>query len=219
MRDVWLSNPSAKAFVTSEAELDCIAVDEAAGDLVGTVGIGSTGVKPERVAAEALSQSLCILDGLDYDQAGANAGAWWKETYPQSKRWPVPEGKDPGEAFAAGVDLRVWVLAGLPPVFHDQPAPVRVSKTNDLPAADPQAAVVHDSKSDLAELRQLLQESRGAFIIYDQGGSVKREIPDDWARANVDAAARISDLLYRSDVVGDFFMELADGLYRYESVK
>ncbi|MBU1138826.1 MAG: hypothetical protein KKA76_07610 [Proteobacteria bacterium] len=218
MRDVWLSNPSAKAFVTSEAELDCIAVDEAAGDLVGTVGIGSTGVKPERRAADALSKSLCILDGLDYDQAGANAGVWWQETYPQSKRWPVPEGKDPGEAFAAGVDLRMWILAGLPPVFHEAPSPVHVPEKQEATAADPRVAVAPDSKSDLVELRKLLQESRGAFIIYNQGSSVKREIPDDWARANIEAAARISDLLYRSDPVGEFFMELADGLYRYQVI-
>lgn len=133
IRDVWLSNPSAKAFVTAEAELDCIAIDEAAGDIVGTVGIGSTGVKPEERAHKALSASLAILDGLDYDQAGASAGEWWRQTYPQTRRWPVPEGKDPGEAFAAGVDLRMWVLAGLPPVFHDDPAPVEVNKPQESP--------------------------------------------------------------------------------------
>lgn len=123
MRDVWLSNPQARAFVVAEAELDCIAVDEAAGDLVGTIGLGSTGVKPEKRAAAALGRSLCILNSMDYDLPGAKAGTWWEKTYPQTRRWPVPEGKDPGEAFAAGVDLRLWVLAGLPPVFQVQEEP------------------------------------------------------------------------------------------------
>ncbi len=221
MRDVWLSNPSAKAFVTSEAELDCIAVDEAAGDIVGTVGIGSTGVKPEKRAAEALSRSLCILNGLDYDQAGAKAGGWWKETYPQSQRWPVPEGKDPGEAFAAGIDLRMWILAGLPPVFHEQEVPARVEEKSSPVSADPRPpvqSVQPGSRADLTELRQLLQESDGAFFLYNLGADVKREIPAAWRDVNQEKADRISDLLYRSDVVGDFMMELADGLYRYQSI-
>ena len=119
MRDVWLSNPQAQAFVIAEAELDCIAVDEAAGDLVGTIGLGSTGVKPDSRAAAALERALCILNSMDYDHPGAKAGIWWSQTYPQTRRWPVPEGKDPGDAVAAGVDLRMWIMAGLPPVFHE----------------------------------------------------------------------------------------------------
>jgi len=218
MRDVWLSNPSAKAFVTSEAELDCIAVDEAAGDIVGTVGIGSTGVKPEKRADEALSRSLCILDGLDYDQAGAKAGAWWDETYSQSRRWPVPEGKDPGEAFAAGVDLRLWILAGLPPVFQEEKEPARVEEIEPPVAADPLPPVQLGSRADLTELKQLLQESNGAFCLYDLGSGLKREIPAGWCEKNPEKNNRMNDLFYRSDVVGDFMMELADGLYRYQSV-
>lgn len=119
MRDVWLSNPLAQAFVVIEAELDCIAVDEAAGDLVGTIGLGSTGIKPDSRAAAALDGSICILNAMDYDAPGAKAGAWWEKTYHQAKRWPVPAGKDPGEATATGVDLRSWILAGLPPVIRD----------------------------------------------------------------------------------------------------
>lgn len=217
MRDVWLSNPSAKAFVISEAELDCMAVDEAAGDIVGTIGVGSTGVKPEKRAAESLSRSLCILDGLDYDHAGAMAGAWWRDTYPQSRRWPVPEGKDPGEAFAAGVDLRMWILAGLPPVFQEEKKIAEIKKIK-ISVPDPQSPAQLGSRTDLAELRQLLQESDGAFFISNFGADLKREIPAEWKEANPEKADRISDLLYRSDVVFDFIMELADGLYRYQSV-
>jgi hypothetical protein len=51
---------------------------------------------------------------LDVDQAGAQAWQWWKTTFPDCERWPVPKGKDPGEAFEAGVDIREWVVAGLP---------------------------------------------------------------------------------------------------------
>ncbi len=218
MRDVWLSNPFAKAFVTSEAELDCISIDEAAGDVVGTIGIGSTGVKPEKRADEALSRSLCILDGLDYDQAGAKAGTWWKKTYPQSKRWPVPEGKDPGEAFAAGVDLRLWIFAGLPPVFQEEVKPAQVVESPSPVVVDPLPPVQHSTRTDLTELRQLLQESNGAFCLYGLGDGLKREIPSSWCEKNPEKDARITELLYSSEVIGDFMMELADGLYRYRSV-
>lgn len=216
IRDVWLSNPAAKAFVTVEAELDCIAIDEAAGDLVGTVGIGSTGVKPDKRANGPLSRSLCILDGLDYDTPGANAGLWWKDIYPQSVRWPVPAGKDPGEAYAAGVDLRLWILAGLPPVFHDQHSGQCTEEYHGNDKKSSYQDVPVDT--DLSELRALLQECRGAFIVYNQGMAVRRELPQDWVYANQAKAKRIEDLLFRSEQVGDFFLELADGLYRYESI-
>ncbi|MDD5476381.1 MAG: hypothetical protein PHU03_07715, partial [Syntrophales bacterium] len=59
-----------------------------------------------------------ILNALDYDDAGGKE-AWhfWPEAYGKKKvkRWPVPEGKDPGEAYQAGVNLRAWIKAGLDP--------------------------------------------------------------------------------------------------------
>ncbi|PLW97985.1 MAG: hypothetical protein C0591_05425, partial [Marinilabiliales bacterium] len=44
---------------------------------------------------------------------GAAARKWWLENYSQAIRWPVPVGKDPGEA-SRHVDLAAWVSAGLP---------------------------------------------------------------------------------------------------------
>lgn len=150
IRDLWVSNPTAEAFVLQEAEFDCIAVDGAVGDLVGTIGLGSTGTKPDARSAAILQESVSILDALDFDtpvrnrytgkmeRPGASGGKWWKEQYKQRyKRWPVPKGKDAGEAFAAGVDLRTWIMAGLPPIFHDVPVvhrPAVVDKTRkDVP--------------------------------------------------------------------------------------
>lgn len=46
----------------------------------------------------------------------AQAWPWWAATYEQARLWPVPEGKDPGDAFALGVDLQSWILAGSPAV-------------------------------------------------------------------------------------------------------
>ncbi len=57
----------------------------------------------------------------NFDQAdekgrrpGRDGSAWWKKNYRQARRWPVPEGKDPGEAAASGVDFLTWINDALP---------------------------------------------------------------------------------------------------------
>lgn len=105
------------AFVIVEAELDAMAVFEAAGDIVGAVAMGSSSTRPGVETAKILESALVILDALDYDGAGGKERDWWREYFPATDRWPVPAGKDPGEAFAAGVDLKEWILEGLPPRF------------------------------------------------------------------------------------------------------
>ena len=62
-----------------------------------------------------MNQAEVILVALDTDEVGIkSAWNWWLETFPKAKRWPVPAGKDPGEAYKEGVDIRKWILAGLP---------------------------------------------------------------------------------------------------------
>ena len=65
---------------------------------------------------EQLQSCLCILVALDCDAAGADGWPRWQETFPRAKRWPVPAGagKDPGEAFSRGENLRLWLQAGIP---------------------------------------------------------------------------------------------------------
>ena len=100
--------------VIVESELDAILVAQEAGDLVTVVCMGSSSARPDRGAAQLLKESSHILNALDADNAGAEQRTWWKDHFPECVRWPVPKGKDPGEAFQAGVDLREWVKAGLP---------------------------------------------------------------------------------------------------------
>ena len=104
--------------VVVEAELDTIAVAIAAGDLVTAVGLGSAQLRPDTATAALLRNSIDILFALDFDRPGAKELKWWQEHYPKSRPWPVPDGKDPGEAVKAGEDLRAWIMAGLPPAFH-----------------------------------------------------------------------------------------------------
>lgn len=123
-----LLRPQSRAFVVVEAELDamaCAYAAESAGLDVGALAVGTNLGKPDKAAHEALSGALTILVALDFDQPddkgerpGAKGYAFWEQTYRRARRWPVPRGKDPGEAFALGVDLALWISSGLPPVFH-----------------------------------------------------------------------------------------------------
>lgn len=114
-REMMVTRTDRKAYVVVEAELDAVAVDAAAGDLVGAVAIGTNRAKPGAGLHGRLEAAHKILVALDFDGAGASAWPWWEETYHRAVRWPVPAGKDPGDAVAAGVDLRAWIMAGLPP--------------------------------------------------------------------------------------------------------
>lgn len=108
--------PQRRAFVVVESELDAIAC-AAACPLVGAVALGSVAAKPDADTTAALRRALQILNALDYDAAGAKAMTWWADQFPNCARWPVPKGKDPGEAVKLGTDLNSWIKAGLPPVM------------------------------------------------------------------------------------------------------
>lgn len=102
-------------YVIVEAELDAILIAQEAGDLCGVIALGSASTRPDRSAAEKLSKAAHIINALDADGAGAQeTGKWWAEHYPDAVRWPVPEGKDPGDYYKAGGNIREWITEGLP---------------------------------------------------------------------------------------------------------
>ncbi|MDR2051120.1 MAG: DNA primase [Deltaproteobacteria bacterium] len=118
---------SAGAWVVVESELDAMAcawAAELAGLPVGALAVGTNRGKPDAKAHAALAGSMAILVALDFDapdkegrRPGAAGFPWWSGRYRQALRWPVPQGKDPGEAFALGTDLAAWLRAGLPPAL------------------------------------------------------------------------------------------------------
>jgi len=113
---VMLLEEGRRAFVIVESELDAIAV--AAGNtLAGAVSVGTSHGKPDAYAHEILRRCLQILVALDFDKAGRDAWAWWPEQFEHCDRWPVPQGKDPGDAVRMGTDFDMWIKAGLPPVL------------------------------------------------------------------------------------------------------
>ena len=105
-----------RAFVIVESELDAITVS-ANNTLAGAVALGSVSAKPDAETYAILRDALQILLALDYDDAGKKAVDWWKEHFDRCDRWPVPRGKDPGEAWKMGTDLDQWIKVGLPPAL------------------------------------------------------------------------------------------------------
>lgn len=149
--DIICLNPTTRAHAIVESDLDGLLIDWLAGDLVATVPLGSCSTRPKASAFESLRRSRRILVALDFDTPqwseqkermvapGAEACGWWSKTFPDTwKRWPVPQGKDPGEAYQAGVNLRQWVLDGLPPAMRVQVKPPVVAPYPP-PAAQPAA--------------------------------------------------------------------------------
>ncbi len=120
----------AEAMVVVESELDAILMASIAGDLVGVAAMGTAKAKPTEALHRIMSASACIIVCLDSDEpkwnedkqrweaAGQEGCQWWLQNYRQAIRLPVIGGKDPGDAFKAGVDLRKWLIAGLPPRFQ-----------------------------------------------------------------------------------------------------
>ena len=103
-----------KNFVIVESELDGLLIHQEAGDVVGVIALGNAQARPDIEAHQALDQAEVILVSLDTDKAGAKeAWQWWAKQYPQARRWPCINGKDPSEAYKNGLDIRAWTLAGL----------------------------------------------------------------------------------------------------------
>ncbi|OQC28609.1 MAG: DNA primase [Deltaproteobacteria bacterium ADurb.Bin072] len=113
-RPMILSSESPAA-VLVESELDAITLWAAAGDFISIVALGNVSARPDVYAHRLMERCRVILNALDADEAGGKA-SWngWIQNYgDRVRRWPVPGGKDPGEAYQAGIDLKAWILAGL----------------------------------------------------------------------------------------------------------
>ena len=114
-----------RVFVIVESELDGILLWQEARDITGIISVGSSSTRPDLAAIKLLQKSSWILNALDFDQAGAKALEWWTNHFSQHHRWPVPAGKDPGEAWQAGIDLKEWIISGFPSGWRACPPGVR----------------------------------------------------------------------------------------------
>ena len=159
-----IRNPDARAFLVVESDLCDLLIDHLAGDVVCSVALTSCGIRPDSASVAPLSAAVWIGNALDFDprtnkttgkheSPGGQNARWWQKHFPRSERWPVPVGKDPGDAFQAGVDIRQWVISGLPislqPKNHGQ-APASKQESNVEFNQDRAFQRIKDSRSRIA---------------------------------------------------------------------
>jgi len=196
---VMLLGRGRRAFVIVESELDAIAV-MANNRLAGAVGLGSAGAKPDAEACEVLRGALQILVSIDFDEPGAKAASWWKENFGRCDRWPVPRGKDPGEAYAMGTDLEQWIRAGLPPALTiSGPETEQRARPESAPAPVEEELLRGEIPGPLLELRDLLRKNPGVKII---------NTPERFAvlRDGKYVGGRINRLVFREPLVRDYLL-------------
>ena len=77
--------------------------------------MGNASNRPDQETDQALREAGLILVSLDSDQAGATeAWGFWKRTYPNARRWPIRLGRTRPRPHKPALNLRAWVMAGLP---------------------------------------------------------------------------------------------------------
>jgi hypothetical protein len=106
---------SAHVWVVVESELDAVLVWQETGDVCGVMSTGSASTRTDVQAYALLRDALHIMVAFNDDQGGRVNYPWWQENLKETAWHPVPKGKDPAEAWKAGVNIREWVIAGLPP--------------------------------------------------------------------------------------------------------
>ncbi|SDP29066.1 hypothetical protein [Desulforhopalus singaporensis] len=109
-------HPEAEVFVVVECGFDAILLAGLLEGKIGAVTTWNSSARPDRRTHALLSNASLVINGLDYDAAGNKEQGWWQVTYRQHRRLdpPAATAKDPGEAYEAGVDIRQWVIDGLP---------------------------------------------------------------------------------------------------------
>jgi len=187
-----------RAYIVLEAELDALLCWQAAGDLAGAVGLGSTR-PPDPAAAEVLRQAAVILLAHDYDAAGQKALEWWRINFPRGEHWPVPAGGDPGEAYQAGVDIRAWISAGLPSAWRVGQS-LLGSKKKRAPQKTPGESA--GTPAGILELAELLK--RHPVTIHNTLERTRIRQGQRWARENWDVSKRISELVYMTPAVFEY---------------
>lgn len=222
-----------RVFVIVEAELDGIVVGELAGDLINVVAMGSSSARPRRRLAAALEGTIVILFALDYDEAGNAALAWWKKQYPQTKPWRVPDGKDPGEAFQRGVDLKEWVMEGLPAVVRtmaDKQGAIFGPFLNNYKKKGQESG---EKNQETGDRSQKTGEKRGVPAgVKELAGLLKahpvsiRITPERtylreaqaWARQHWEISRRISELVFMTPDVVDWLEASGESLVTAENI-
>jgi hypothetical protein len=101
-----------KPVLITESELDGWLLQQELKDSFQIYAVGNASARPDQQTHIILQDNKILLN-LDDDPAGHNETTWWQEHYPQTVTWFSEFGKDPGESFEVGCDIRKWGEQGL----------------------------------------------------------------------------------------------------------
>jgi DNA polymerase-1 len=104
-----------RAVVAVEAALDALLCNQEVPDDFAFIALGSTSYRPDAATDALFREAGHLLIATDSDDAGAEAHRRFVELYPSASRLIVPPeyGKDVGEAYLRGMDVRDWCELGL----------------------------------------------------------------------------------------------------------
>ena len=196
--DMMIFEGTHRCLVIVESELDAILLNSVAGDLAGYIALGASSAKPDAKADHYIKHSSYTLLALDYDEAGAKALEWWAQFYPRAKAWPIPDGKDPGDAYKDGCDLREWILAGYPDGWHLQLTHNNKWRIKDVPKEKKPTPM----EGAVAELAELMKGEPVSVIVT--GAQLKILSPPEWNSKNWQKLGRISQLVYFTPEIFDY---------------
>lgn len=102
----------------AQGEKDAYALHHKVGDFAFIVAVDSNTKTPDNFTDHLAKIKTFLIICHDNDEGGATMLEKWKRLYPHAKAHPTVSGKDIGETVQNGVDLREWLLSGLPDEFH-----------------------------------------------------------------------------------------------------
>lgn len=215
MRCMLFGESKYRAYIVVESELDGYLIyQETRQNGIGVLSMGSSSRKPDIDTYESIKNTPVILNALDADRAGAEANLWWEKTLSQNVRWPVPFGKDPGDAFEKGLNIGAWVKSGLPSAWSWKTKVDAVRTAGRFSSCLDNKGPAPENHSyengDIGEFVSLVKNS--PVVIHIRSDSIKVDCPDSWSSKNWDTLKRISKLVYfKKEISGLFWgIDVAD---------
>lgn len=227
-REPMVTRRQASGYVVVEAELDAICLDGVGGDLVGIVAVGNSTAKPTAAIWPDLTAAVHVAVALDSDQPqfneltgrhespGAAASTWWTSHLAHAKRLPVVGGKDPGEAFQAGEDLRAWLLAGLPPRFRleAERAAGKLADKNQVAKKDQVSSDVPNCMhGEMKQLVELLAQLRGVIRVAENGYTIGARYERRLSPDELEVKGVVNKLVFGGEYVPRLLALLPDGMW------
>lgn len=111
---IMISEQGHKALCLVENDLDGVLLAQECSDLIDICSLGYASARVYPQSGIDLSRYSQLLVALDNDQAGRESfDRYWKNIHPDARLSLVPKGKDVGEAYQQGVDLKDWILQNI----------------------------------------------------------------------------------------------------------